>query len=112
VRRIEQAIADRASQDAVGELRRGLAARITAATGVALQPLPPSAPSVERGATLFRELRDLSRPRRAWRRRRNRVAWSLTPASFTDVAFMQAETRTSFFNVVTLAGVARHAGLG
>src|SRR6185503_4847083 len=89
VRRIEQAIAD-------------LAARVTAATGVALQPLPALAPSVERGAALFQEncaschgadgRGDGAESRRL----------GLSPANFTDLAFMQVETPDDFFNVVTL----------
>src|SRR4029453_14595532 len=55
VGRIERAIADRAGQDVVDGLVTGLAARVPAATGVALQELPPAAPSEARGATLFQE---------------------------------------------------------
>ena len=102
VRRIEQAITERAAQDVVVELTAALAARVTAATGVAPQPLPALAPSVERGAALFQEncaschgadgRGDGTESRRL----------GLTPANFTDQAFMQVETPDDFFNVVTL----------
>ncbi len=102
VRRIEQAVADRAAQDVVVDLTSALATRVTAATGVALQPLPALAPSVERGAALFHEncaschgadgRGDGAESRRL----------GLTPANFTDLAFMQVETPDDFFNVVTL----------
>jgi high-affinity iron transporter len=102
VGRIERAIADRATQGVVDGLVAGLAGRVTAATGVALQELPPSPPSETRGATLFQEncaschgadgRGDGEESRRL----------GLTPANFTDVAFVRAETPDDFFNVVTL----------
>jgi high-affinity iron transporter len=102
VGRIERAIADRASQDVVDGLVGGLAGRVTAATGVALQELPPAAPSEARGAALFHEncagchgadgRGDGEESRRL----------GLAPANFTDAAFMRTETPDDFFNVVTL----------
>jgi len=102
VRRIEQAIADRASQDAVGELAGALATRVTAETGVSIQPLPPLAPSVERGATLFQENCTSCHGADGRGDGEESRRLGLTPANFTDVAFMHAETPDDFFNVVTL----------
>lgn len=100
--RIERAVADRASQDAVVGLAGALAARVTALTGLALQPLPPAPASVERGAALFHDNcaschgagggGDGDESRRL----------GLKPANFTDPTFMRGETPDDFFNVITL----------
>ena len=102
VGRIEQAIGDHATQDAVGALIGGLAARVTATTGVALQPLPPQPPSAERGAALFQENCATCHGADGRGDGEESRRLGLTPANFTDATFMQAETPDDFFNVVTL----------
>jgi high-affinity iron transporter len=102
VGRIEHAIADRATQDVVDGLVGGLAARVTAATGVALQELPPAAPSETRGAALFHDNCATCHGADGRGDGEESRRLGLTPANFTNVAFMRTETPDDFFNVVTL----------
>jgi mono/diheme cytochrome c family protein len=102
VQAIEKSVADHASQDAVGQLIVALAARVTALTGVAPQPLPPEAPSVERGAALFHDNCATCHGADGAGDGDESKRLGLKPANFTDVAFMRGETPDDFFNVITL----------
>src|SRR5262249_10762904 len=100
--RIEQAITDRASERAVGDLVGAVAAHVTAVAGVSDQALPAQTPSVERGAAIFQE--NCASCHGADGRGDGAEAQrlGLKPANFADAAFMAAETPDDFFNVVTL----------
>src|SRR6185369_9529496 len=102
VRQIEKAVADRAPQDAVAKLTGALAARVTALTGVAPQPLPPQPPSIERGAALFHDNCATCHGADGAGDGDESKRLGLKPANFTDVAFIRAETPDDFFNVITL----------
>jgi high-affinity iron transporter len=102
VQQIEKAVADHASQDALAQLIGTLTARVTALTGVAPQPLPPQAPSVERGAALFHDNCATCHGADGAGDGDESKRLGLKPANFTDVAFMRAETPDDFFNVITL----------
>ena len=102
VQPLERALADRAPQELVDALARGLTTRISTATGVATEELPPVAPSAARGAALFRE--NCTSCHGADGRGDGEEArhLGLAPANFTNPAFMRAETPDDFFNVLTL----------
>src|SRR6185369_4589994 len=74
----------------------------TALTGVAPQPLPPQAPSVERGAALFHDNCATCHGADGAGNGDESKRLGLKPANFTDVAFMRGETPDDFFNVITL----------
>ena len=83
-------------------LLESLQAKVASSTGVRLEAGPPEAPSAERGGKLYTEL--CARCHGASGAGDGPDAADLTvrPASFTDLAFMRAETPRDFFNVITL----------
>jgi high-affinity iron transporter len=99
---IEKAIADRAGERAIEDLAAGLAAQVTAATGVTLQQLPAVAPSAVRGATLFNDNCASCHGADGAGGGEESQRLGLTPANFRDLEFMHVETPDDFFNVVTL----------
>jgi high-affinity iron transporter len=102
VARLERAIAERASEGVVQDLVRGLGDRVTAATGVVAQVLPPEPPSAARGAALYAENCATCHGADGSGNGDESRRLDLKPANFRDLAFMRAETPDDFFNVITL----------
>jgi high-affinity iron transporter len=99
---LEKAVADRRPQAEVEAMVRALATRVSNATGVPTEELPPAAPSVGRGAALFQENCSPCHGADGAGDGAESKRLGLTPANFTSPSFMRTETPDDFFNVVTL----------
>jgi high-affinity iron transporter len=87
----------------------GIVAAVTEQTGIHDDPLPPEPASAGRGQALFAENCAGCHGRTGDGGGDEAKRLGLTPASFTNVAFMRGETPRDFFNVVTLGR--RRAGM-
>jgi high-affinity iron transporter len=79
-----------------------LRARLSEATGVAADAVPPDAPSAARGAALFADNCATCHGAQGSGDGPEVAALGIEPADFTDRDFMQAETPQDFFNVISL----------
>ncbi|MGH7895996.1 MAG: FTR1 family protein [Candidatus Binatia bacterium] len=99
---LAQALAERAPQEAVDAQVQALETRVTAVTGVEVRVRPPAVPSAVRGQALFAENCASCHGEHGGGDGAESRRLALTPANFTDRAFMRAETPDDFFNVLTL----------
>jgi high-affinity iron transporter len=98
-----QAGLDTTTADAgfVPQLER-MQAAVAARTGVQLDTGPPEPPSAERGARVYAELCARCHGPGGAGDGPDAADLEVPPASFTDLAFMRAETPRDFFNIITL----------
>ena len=102
VDRVARAIVDRAPPDVVTTLTTGLGGTVATLTGIALEQLPPLAPSAGRGAVIFQDNCTGCHGAEGRGDGDEAVRLGLKPANFGDPAFVRGETPEDFFNVVTL----------
>jgi high-affinity iron transporter len=93
----------------VGEQIAAIGATITERTGIRDEPLPPAPPSAERGGALFAENCVSCHGARGDGAGDEAKRLGLSPAAFSQPAFMRGETPRDFFNVVSLGR--RRAGM-
>jgi high-affinity iron transporter len=88
--------------DALAASVDALRERLSAATGVAAEAVPPMPPSAERGAVLFADNCATCHGALGSGDGPEVAALGIEPADFTDRGFMEAETPQDFFNVISL----------
>ncbi len=99
---LEQQLGGSATVEAVKTTVDGLAARVTAATGIRDEPYAPEPPSAARGKALFDENCATCHGMQGMGDGEESQRLGLKPANFADVAFMRIETPLDFFNMISL----------
>src|SRR5262245_57959959 len=106
---LERDLEQGAPPASIGEQIEALSAAVTERTGIRDEPLPPEPPSAERGGALFAENCVGCHGARGDGAGEEAKRLGLSPAAFSQPAFMRGETPRDFFNVISLGR--RRAGM-